>query len=237
MESLSPALRSRTITSLPPYSSPIPNYAQTESHQRAKTPADILGLDNSHKRKTLDTGTLDFLLAPNGIDGKEIFASPHSSPDALRPLTDYIGSSGLDSEDAMKPLERRRNTIDEVAMSPTGLGISSAFPGGSSAASQVVTSPTFSFESTSTAEASSSSSERGSILSLESAGLEMVMDNMNGVQVSYYKMKSRISYPILTIESFRNKQTGRRYIIISPPARFNIKLYFSMHRSCPLHGP
>ena len=52
------------------------------------------------------------------------------------------------------------------------------------------------------------------------------MENLGGVQISYYKAKSRISYPVSMIESLRNKQTGRRYIIVSPPLSSNIKLYF-----------
>ena len=51
------------------------------------------------------------------------------------------------------------------------------------------------------------------------------MENLSGVQVSYYKAKSRISYPVSAIETFRNRQTGRRYIIVSPPSSSNIRLY------------
>ena len=53
------------------------------------------------------------------------------------------------------------------------------------------------------------------------------MDNLSGVQASYYKEKSLRSYPVATIESFRDKQTGRRYIVISPPTIYKIKLYLS----------
>ena len=58
------------------------------------------------------------------------------------------------------------------------------------------------------------------------------MENLAGVEVSYYKAKSRISYPVSTIESFRNKQNGRRYIIISPPISHNIQLFFGTMNIC-----
>ena len=58
------------------------------------------------------------------------------------------------------------------------------------------------------------------------------MENLNGVQVSYYKEKSRLSYLVSTIESFRNKQNGRRYIIISPPDSSNIRLFFGPFNTC-----
>ena len=234
MEGLNPPLRSGTLASLPPYSFQSPNWVGTESPPHAKTPADLLGFGNNHKRKTSDPGTLIFHLEPDALHAKGIYASPHSSPNTLRPLTEPVGSSDLDSEEAMDLWGRRRNTIDQIAMPPTGLGISSYMSEGSSAVSRAFTSPTNSSRRTSTTEATSSSSKRESIFSLESAVLETVMENLNGVQASYYKAKSRISYLVSTIESFRNKQTGRRYIIISPPASSNIVLYFGMYRSCPL---
>lgn len=234
MESLNPALRSGTLASLPPYSSSSPDWAGTESLQHAKTPADLLDIGNNHKRKTSDPGTLDFHLEPDALDAKGICASLHSSPNTLGPLTEPVGSSDLDSEEAMKLLGRRRNTIDQIATPPTGLGISNCMSEGSSAVFRAFTSPTNSSPRTSTTEATSSSSGGESTFSLESAVLETVMDNLNGVQASYYKAKSRISYLVSTIESFRNTQTGRRYIIISPPPSSNIVLYFGMYRSCPL---
>ena len=64
------------------------------------------------------------------------------------------------------------------------------------------------------------------------------MENLNGVQASYYKAKSRLSYPVSTIEAFRNKQTGCRYIIISPPISSNIRLFFGLfntyHSRCSM---
>ena len=227
-ESLNPPLRSGTVTSLPPYSTQSPNWVETESLPHAKTPADLLGFGNNHKRKTSDPGTLIFHLEPDALHANGIYASPHSSPNTLRPLTEPVGSPDLDSEEAMELLVRRRNTIDQISTPPTGLGFPSCMSGGS------FTSPTNSSRRTSTTEATSSSSKRESIFSLESAVLETVMDNLNGVQASYYKAKTRISYYVSTIESFRNKQTGRRYIIISPPASSNIVLYFGMYRFCPL---
>lgn len=226
MESFSHPLRSGTLTSLPPYSSPQPNWPQTEGSRHAKTPSDLLGLDIGHTRKTSDTEVLDFHIENSGIDKKGSFTSPQVSPNTLRPFTEQTGSSALDPKWDKRPLERRRNTVDQVAMSPDGLGIFSAISEGSSPVSRGFTTPATSSPRTSTTVDTSSISRRDSVLSLESAVLEMVMENLSGVRASYYKAKSRISYPISTIESFRVRQTGRRYIIISPPPSSNIKLYF-----------
>ena len=158
--------------------------------------------------------------------------SPQVSPNTLRPLTEEAGSSGSKWEGDMKTSEQCLNTIDKTAVSPCGLGISGAMSESSSPGSQVLTDPTISSRRTSTTGTTSSASRRDSILSLDSAVLEMIMENLNGVQVSYYKEKSRLSYPVSTIESFRNKQTARRYIIISPPTSFNIKLFFGAINTC-----
>lgn len=217
---LSPPLRSGTTASLPPYSSPRLNWTQARSLQHAKTPADLLGLENKYKRKTSDTDISNFDLESEGRDGKGMTASPQTSPNTLRPtLTGQEEQSELDSEEALKPLRHRQNTTNEVAVSPTGLGISSALSEGSSVASQVFTSPTISSRRTSVTEVTISTFAR------ESAVMEMAMKTLGGVQVSYYKAKSRISYPVSAIESFRNKQTGHRYITISPPASSRIRLY------------
>lgn len=231
MESFSHPLRSGTLTSLPPYSSPQPNWPQTEGSRHAKTPSDLLGLDIDHTRKTSDTEVLDFHLETSGIDGKGLFMSPQVSPNTLRPFTEQTGSSELDPIGDIKPLERRRNTVDEVATSPNGLGIFGAISEGSSPVSRGFSTPTHSSPRTSTTADTSSISRRDSVLSLESAVLEMMMENLSGVRASYYKAKSRISYPISTIESFRVRQTGRRYIIISPPPSSNIRLYFGASKS------
>jgi len=47
---------------------------------------------------------------------------------------------------------------------------------------------------------------------------------------SFYKAKSRISYPVARIESMRDSQTRRRYIVIKPPASSNVEFYLC--RSC-----
>lgn len=228
--SFKPSLRSGTLASLPPYSSPRPNWTQANSLQHAKTPADLLGLENKYKRKTSDTDIFNFELESEGRDGKGMTASPQLSPNTLSPtLTEQDERSELDSEEALKPLQHRRNTTNEVAVSPTGLGFSSAFSEGSSAASRVFTSPTISSRRTSATEITIST------FALESGVMEMAMRDLGGVQVSYYKAKSRISYPVSTIESFRNKQTGHRYIVISPPVSSKIKLYLgkkSKQKSC-----
>ncbi len=242
IENLSPLPRSGTLASLPPYSSSEPNYSQTESSHHAKTPAELLGLGISHTRKTSETVMLDFHLSPASSDGKRIYASPQDSPNTLRLSKEQDERSELDSKEAMKSLDRRWNAIDEVAISPSGLGVSVPFSEGSSAASQVFTSPTISSRRTSTTEATNSTSGRDSIFALDCALVEKTMANLNGVQVSYYKAKSRILYPVSSIEAFRNKQTGRRYIIVSPPASSNVKLYFGTSKflrpnSVLEHGP
>ena len=200
--------------------------AQTEGRQHAKTPSDVLGIDITHTRKSSDPETLSFHLDNKYFDGREIFMSPQVSPNALRPLTEEAGSSDSKWEGDMKTSERRRNTADKTAVSPCGLGISGAMSESSSPFSRVLTSPTISSRRTSTTGMTSSASRPDSLLSLDSAVSEMIMENLNGVQASYYKAKSRISYVVSTIESFRNKQTGCRYIIISPPISSNIKLFF-----------
>ncbi len=42
---------------------------------------------------------------------------------------------------------------------------------------------------------------------------------------SFYRSKSRISYPVSKIESFRECNTRRRFIVITPPINHDIKLY------------
>ncbi len=235
IEGPSHPLRSGTLTSLPPYSSPQPNWTPSASlPPQAKTPSDLLGLEIQHTRKTSDTDIPNFQLERERNDGKETIASPQASPTILRPLTGQDERSGLDSKEAMKPLERRRNTNNEVAVSPTGLGISSALSEGSSAASQVFTSPAMSSGRTSMTEVTTNTSRRDSIFSLDSAVVEMTMKDLDGVQASYYRENKRTSYPVSMIESFRDKQTGRRYIVISPPISSKIKLYFSTSNLCPL---
>ena len=223
-DGFSPPIRSGTAFSLPPYSSPQPNWTPADSVQHAKAPADILRLGTKHKRKTSEEDIPNLHFETGGRDGKNIVASPHVGPTTLRPLAEQDELS-LDSREAMKPLELRRNTINEVAASPTGLGISRALSEGSSAASQTYTSPTISSRRT------SNTSSRDSIFAPESAVVESAMENLDGVQASYYKAKSRRSYPVSTIQSLRDQHTGRRYIVISPPTSSNIKLYFGTSSS------
>lgn len=224
-EGLHTPTRSGTLTSLPPsYASPQPNWIPRESLQHAKTPAELLGLEVQHTR-TSDTDIPTFQLEQERNDGQGTVASPQTSPNILRPLTEQDERSGLDSNEAMRPSERRRNTNNEVAVSPTRLGISSALSEGSSAASQVFPSPTIS-------EATTNTSRRDSIFTLDFAVVETVMDNLSGVQANLHKEKSLRSYPVATIESFRDKQTGHRYIVISPPTIYKIKLYLGTSNFC-----
>ena len=231
-ESIGPLARPGTFASLPPYSSPQSNWAQTEDRQHAKTPSDLLGLDITHTMKSSDPETLNFHLEPRDSDGKGIFMSPHVSPNTLRPSTEEAGSSDSKWEGDMKTSERRRNTIDKTAVPQCGLAISGVISEGSSPVSRVLTSPTISSRRTSATGITSSTSRRDSVLSLDSAVLEMIMENLNGVEVSYYKAKSRTSFLVSTVESFRNKQTGRRYMIISPPISSNIRFFFGEFNTC-----
>ena len=227
----SPPIRSSTASSLPPYSSPQPNWTPTDSLLHPKAPADLLKLGHKHKRKTSEADIPNFDLETGGRDGKNVIASPHISPTALRPLAEQDDLSLLDSRKTMKPLELRRNTNNEVAVGPTGLEISSALSEGSSAASQIFTSPTISSRRTSNTDLTTSTSSRDFIFAPESAVVEMAMENLDGVQASYYKAKSRRSYPVSTIQSLRDQHTGRRYIVISPPTSSNIKLYLGTSSS------
>ena len=224
-------LRSGTSTSLPPYSSSQLDSTQTESVQYGKTPADLLPHVTKQERKTMETDIPGFCMEPEVSVGKRMVASPQSSPTSLCPMTEQDELSELDSIGAMKALEQRRNTNNEVAIPPTGLGISRAASEGSRAASQVFTSPTMSSKRSSVTEVTAAPSRCDSIFAPESAVVEMAMEQLDGVQVSYYKEKKKTSYPVSKIESCRNKQTGRRYIIISPPSSSKTKLYFgtSMH--------
>ena len=198
----------------------------TESVQYGKTPADLLPHVTKQERKTMETDIPGFYLGPEVSVDKGMVASPQSSPTTLCPMTEQDEQSELDSTRAMRALERRRNTNNEVAISPTGLGISRAVSEGSSTASQVFTGPTMSSGRSSVTEVSTTTSRRDSIFAPESAVVEMAMEQLDGVQVSYYKEKKKTSYPVSKIESCRNKQTGRRYIIISPPSSSKTKLYF-----------
>ena len=219
-------LRSGTSTSLPPYSSSQPDSTQEKSVQYAKTPADLLPHVTKQERKTTETDIQDFRMEPEVSVGKRMVASPQSSPTIPSSMPEQDERSELDSRGAMKAVERRRNTNNEVAISPIGLGISRAASEGSNAASQVFTSPTPSSGRSSVTEVTSTTSRRDSFFAPESAVVEMALEQLGGVQVSYYNENKRTSYPVSKIESCRNKQTGRRYIIISPPSSSKTKLYF-----------
>ena len=236
-ESLSPPIRSNTSTTLPPYSSPRPSWTQPETVQHAKTPAEYLGLGTNHKRKKSDSEIPDFHLDTGDSHSKGKSASPHNSPNNLRTLKEQDEQSELDSKEAMRPLERHENTLNELAGAQIDLGISGAFPATSSTNSRIFTSPTISSRRSSTTEFTNSTSRHSSIVTLDSSVVEMRMDNLSGVQVSYYKAKSRLFYQVSTIESFRTKPSGHRYIIISPPDSSNIKLYFGSFKIVLQHGP
>ena len=223
---LTAPIRSRTSTSLPPYPSSQPDPTRTESGQYGKTPADLLPHVTKQERKTMDTDIPDFHMQSEVSMGKRIVASPQRSPTTLCPLTEQDEQFELDATGAMRALERRRNTNNEVAISPTGLRISRPVSEGSSVASQIFTSPAMSSGRTSLTEITTIPSRRDSIFAPESAVVEIAMKQLDGVQVSYYKGNEKTKYPVSKIESCRNKQTGRRYITISPPASSKTKLYF-----------
>ena len=158
--------------------------------------------------------------------------SPQVSPNPLRPLREEADPISSSWKGDGKPSERRQSTIANASTSPHGLGISSTMSESSSPVSRVLTSPTPSSRRTSTTGLTGSTSRRDSALSLDSAVLEMIMDNLHGVQASYYKAKTRISYPVSRIESFRDEQTDRRYILILPPPSSNIRLFFGAFNPC-----
>ena len=226
-------LPSETSTSLHPYPSSQPDLTQAESVQYGKTPADLLPHVTKQERKTTDTDIPTFRLEPEVIPGRVMVASPQSSPTTLCPMTEQDEQSELDSTGAMRALERRRNTNNEVAISPTGFRNSRPVSEGSSAASQIFTSPTMSSGRSSVTSVTTITSRRDSIFDPESAVVEMAMEQLDGVQISYYKGNEKTKYPVSKIESCRNKQTGRRYIIISPPASSKTKLYFGTSTFLP----
>ncbi|KAM0798557.1 hypothetical protein BDR22DRAFT_371431 [Usnea florida] len=219
--------RSETSTSLPPYPSHQPNSTQTESVQYGKTPADLLPHVTKQERKRMDTDIPDFRMRSEVSMGKGMVASPQRSPTTLCPLTEQDEQFELDATGALRALERRRNTNNEVAISPTGLRTSRPVSEGSSAASQIFTSPAMSSGRSSMTEVTTITSRRDSVFAPESAVVEVAMEQLDGVQVSYYKGNEKTKYPVSKIESCRNRQTGRRYIIISPPASSKTKLYFA----------
>ena len=228
LEGSSHPVRSGTVSSLPPYSSTQPKWTPTDGLQHPKAPADLLRLGNKNKGKTSGADIPNCDLESGVNDGTNIIASPHISPNTLHPLAEQDGLSLLDSKEAMNPLRLRRNTTIEVAVSPTGLGISSALSEGSSAASHIFTSPTISSRRTSSTDCTASTSNRDSAFAPEYAVVEMAMENLDRVKVYYYKGDSRRWYPVSTIQSLRHQHTGRRYIVISPPTSSNIKLYLGM---------
>ncbi len=64
----------------------------------------------------------------------------------------------------------------------------------------------------------------------ESAVMEMALENLNGVIISYYEAHNWTSYPVSKIESFRDKQTRRRCITILPPIDYGIRFYFGTYQ-------
>ena len=227
-------LRSSTSAISPLYPSSQPDSTQTESGQYGKTPADVLSRVTKQERKTMDIDIPDFRMVSEVSLGKRIVASPQRSPSTLCPMTEQDEEFELDGTGAMRPLEQRRNTNIEVAKSPAGFRISRPVSEGSSAASQVLTSPAMSSGETSLTEITTTTSRRDSIFAPESAVVEIAMEQLDGVQVSYYTGHEKKGYAVSKIEACRNKQTGRRYITISPPAIDKIKLYFGRSTFCLL---
>ena len=226
--------RSGTSTISPSYFSPQPESTQTESVQCGKTPADLLSHVTKQERKTMETDIPGFCLETQVSVGKSVVATPQSSPTTVCPMAEQDEQSELDSTGALRALKQRRNTSNEVAISPIGLGISRAVSEGSSAASQVFTSPAMSSGRSSMTEVTTITSRRDSVFAPESAVVEVAMEQLNGVKVSYYKGKTKTSCFVSKIESCRDKQTGRRYIIISPHSSSKNKLYFSTSTFCLL---
>lgn len=187
-----PPRRTDTNTTLPPYTpGPGINWNAGET-PRAKTPAEILGLkvDTGGEKSDSDVkfGKSKALLESDEVPSGKIFASPQSSPTALRPKR---SSPELDKDVDVKPLPTRQNTATEVATPPDALGIYGSYP-----TSTYSTSPTLSrvFSSpagfsiapsrqTSHGDTISSLSRQDSYFSLDSALPEMTMYNLTGAKM------------------------------------------------------
>ena len=184
--------RTDTNTTLPPYTpGPGMNWNAGET-PRAKTPAEILGLKVDTGREKPDSdvkfGKSKALLESDEVPSGRIFASPQSSPTALRPKGSF---PELDKDVDVKPLPTRQNTATEVATPPDALGIY-----GSYSTSTYSTSPTLSrvFSSpagfsvtpsrqTSHGDTIGSLSLQDSYFSLDSAFPEMTMYNLTGAKM------------------------------------------------------
>lgn len=247
----SPPRRAETSSSLPPYSPPRLNWGQEQFDQRPRAPADILNLCCHHTEersgKELDSGKFKFLVEPD-IAENETFESPESSPIALRASKAFVEEPELDG-DVLKPLESRKGTESEVAIgSPDPLGIYASTSATRNVLSRSVTdpSPYASFQKPSLI-VKTEDARRDPSMAWELTTLEGKMDELKGVKMcvlerssskltltpcasSFYKSKSRISYPVTRIESMRDSQTRRRYIVIKPPTSSNIEFYLC--RSC-----
>lgn len=187
MSALILPLRTDTSASLPPYSSPRSSWGNGEAGRQAKTPAEILGLRVDHGnvqsgREPKLKRSRDSLFATSTDGEKRLYASPKSSPNALRPLR---SSSELDTIDGLKPRSSRPNTDVEAAVFSDALGIFDGLSASTYTQSHVSTSPPVSSIPTSRksslAELVGSETMRGSF-SPESATVEMMMENLSGAK-------------------------------------------------------
>lgn len=188
MPSLSAPRRMETYASLPSYSPPRHNWGDGEASLRAKTPAELLGLQVEHKDEEPGVESklgkpIKVLFASSTDDEEKIFASPKSSPNALRPLR---SSSDLDAIGTLKDLGSRPDTGAEAAVAPDALGIFDGLSVSTSPLSQVFSSPSkFSIPTSrksSLPESVGLETMQGS-LSLDRASLELLMENLSGVKM------------------------------------------------------
>ena len=221
----SPPRRTDTNTTLPPYTpGPGINWNPDET-PRAKTPAEFLGLrvETGGEKSDSDVkfGKSKALLESDEVPSGKIFASPQSSPTALRPKR---SSPELDKAVDVKPLPSRKNTATEVATPPDALGIYNSY-----STSSYSTSPTLSrvFSSpagfsiapsrqTSHGDTFGSLSRQDSYFSLDSALPEMTMYNLTGAKmyVAFLRRPERIA---------KNAERGSLALTTSQKVEYHIQ--------------
>ena len=227
-------------------SPPRSSWDQEQHTQQAKTPSDLLGMTTQHRssrsRSELESGRFKFLLEQN--EGTErISHSPESSPNTLWP-SKALAELSEREEDTMTQLDSRPGTQTEVAVeSPGSSKINGTSPQSSRRHSRTLTwtslPPVANSHRSSLSQPSSHGSRRASQPSPCDAVLEDSLDNLKGVKMfvfsptllkwsvrgrankypysSYISKKSRISYHVSRMESWRDTQTRRRLIVIERP--------------------
>ena len=180
-----PPRRTDTNTTLPPYT-PGPGISWNPGETtRAKTPAEFLGLKVETGGEKTDSdvkfGKSKALLESDEIPPGKFFASPQSSPIALRPKR---GSPEWDKDVDVKPLPSRQNTATEVATPPDALSIDNSYSSSSYSASPTLSRVFSSPAGFSVAPSRQTSLTRqDSYFSLDSALPETTMYDLTGAKV------------------------------------------------------